>query len=332
VSSLERARNLLSSQEVRASDGAVMRWGEADAPAPPRIIPPGAAANLTVAVSPARLNHSVTVDYRVAGGPVREVAAIPARGALDVATRLYRAILPGQSSGPVEFLPVLRLFGRPISPRLANSAERAQYRIGCQEAPIAAGPSAPPIAEGEAEPRWSWRAKYLYSLTAAVQKEIIGVTPDGLRIAWRLEQGRFEGPLMRGVVLPGATDWMRIREDGVATISVNACLETDAGARIYVSYGGLFDLGPDGYARALRGAFDPSPPLVIAPTFQTSEKSLLWLNRVQCFGVGRGMRASEIAYDAYFMEVGGEASTASREGAAPGACAQAPVESRTPPA
>jgi hypothetical protein len=300
-----------SSRTLRASDGSLLRWGDADTPEPPAIVLPGSAANLTVAVSPAKFRHSVTIDYRVSGGPVREVAATPALAAPDVATRLFRAILPGQSSGLVEYLPVLRLLGRPISPRLADTATRAEYRIGRGRAQ--AGTTelfAPPIAAGKAGPRWSWRPEYLYSLTATVQQEPIGVTPDGLRIAWRVERGDFAGPLLRGVVLPGATDWMRIREDGVATVSVSACLETSAGARIYVSYGGLLDLGADGYARALRGQFDPSPPLAIAPTFQTAEKSLLWLNRVQCIGVGGGMGARQIAYDVYFIEPGEDVSMA----------------------
>ena len=285
----------------------MLSWGELDASGPATTLRRGTAAALTVAVSPARTSHSVTVDYRLAGGAIREVAARPAPSSPKGPTRLFRAILPGQPSGLIEFLPVLRLRGRPISPRLADSTAGAQYEMAQAQTP---GSGAPPIFAREPRPRWSWRAEYLFSLTAALRADVIGVTPDGLRIAWRVEQGRFDGPRLRGVILPGATDWMRIRDDGVAVVSVKACLETSAGARIYVSYGGVVDLGSDGYARALRGEFDRRPPLTTAPTFQTSEKSLLWLNRAQCVAVGRGLTTTQIAYDVYSIEVGGETSAA----------------------
>jgi len=76
--------------------------------------------------------------------------------------------------------------------------------------------------------------------------------------------------------------------------------------RIYASYGGMLDLGPDGYARALRDDFDPLPPFVVTPTYVTADKQLEWLNRAQCIGVGRvDMTAMRLEYDAYLVQVGG---------------------------
>jgi Protein of unknown function (DUF3237) len=307
VNSGEAARSPPPSSGLRASDGSVLRWGEYDAPGPAPIVPPGTATAVAVTVSPIRLNHGVTIDYRVDDGPVREVIATPAPRAPNGATRLFRAILPGQSFGLVEFLPVLRLFGRPISPRLSDSTDRASYRVGAAAVPIETDDSATPaLGARDGEPRWAWSAPFLGSFSAALAKEPIGVTPEGLRIAWRVEHGRFVGPRLTAVVLPGATDWMRIRADGVGIINVRACLETTAGARIYVSYGGRLDLGSDGYARALRGDFEGRPPLVVAPTFETSDKSLSWLNRAQCIGVGRALSITQIAFDAYLIRSGGE--------------------------
>ena len=316
MNSGEAARSLPPSSPLRASDGSVLRWGESDAPGPASIVPPGTAANVAVAVSPVRLNHAVTIDYRVDAGPVREVIAAPAPYAPNGATRMFRAILPGQSVGLVEFLPVLRLFGRPISPRLSDSTDRATYRVGGAAAPIKTNDSpTPPIGAPEGQPRWAWSACFLGSFSASLAKEPIGVTPEGLRIAWRVEQGRFVGPHLAAVVLPGATDWMRIRADGVGIIDVRACLQTTTGARIYVSYGGRLDLGSDGYARALRGEFKPRPPLVVAPTFETSDKSLSWLNRAQCVGVGKALSTTQIAFDAYLIEPGGDKAAKSDSGA-----------------
>jgi Protein of unknown function (DUF3237) len=307
VNSGEVATNLPASSGLRASDGSVLRWGESNAPGPASFVPPGTAANVTVAVSPVRVNHAVTIDYRVDDGPVREVTATPAPCAANGAARLFRAILPGQSIGLVEFLPVLRLFGRAISPRLLDSTERATYRVGGSAAPVDAnGSSTPRIAAPEGQPHWGWSARFVGSLSATLAKEPIGVTPEGLRIAWLVEQGRFVGPRLSAVMLPGATDWMRIRADGVGIVSVRACLQTATGARLYMSYGGMLDFGSDGYARALRGEFDPRLPLVVAPTFETSDESLSWLNRAQCIGVGKALSAAQIAFDVYLIEAGGE--------------------------
>ena len=76
-----------------------------------------------VAVSPVRPGHAVTVDYRVNEGPVRQAIGLPEPRVHDLNARIFRAVLPGQSGGLVEYLPVLRFAGQPISPGLGESAE-----------------------------------------------------------------------------------------------------------------------------------------------------------------------------------------------------------------
>ena len=130
--------------------------------------------------------------------------------------------------------------------------------------------------------------------------------PDGLRINLQVIDGRFVGPRLEGVVLPGGANWLRIREDGVAIVNVTECLQTRTGARIDCLYDGVFDLGAAGYARAMRGEFDPLPPFVLAPTYATADKELAWLNRAQCIGVGRvDMKRLRAEYDVYVVTVGG---------------------------
>jgi len=291
----------------RARDGSILWWGEADTPGPPSVISPGDTASVTVAVYPVRPGHAVTVEYRVNGGPVRQAIGLPEPRAYDANGRMFRAVLPGQPGGIVEFLPVLRFAGQPISPRLGESAESPRYQVRRAAVPVEkADSSAPPSAAFADQPRWAWGTKFLGSLTTTVRKEVIGITPDGLRIDWHVKEGSFVGPGLDGVVLPGATDWMRIRNDGVAIVNVQACFETRTGVRIYSSYGGIFDLGPDGYARALRDEFDPLPPVVVTPTYATADKQLEWLNRAQCVGVGRvDHTAPRVEIDVYVVQVGG---------------------------
>ncbi len=214
--------------------------------------------------------------------------------------RVFRAVLPGQSDGTVEFLPVLRFAGQPISPRLGESAECPRYRVGCS---AAQGETADLSAD---EPRWDWDATFLWTGTRAIRKEVIGAMPDGLRINLQVIDGRFVGPRLNGVVLPGGANWLRIREDGVAIVNVTECLQTSTGARIDCLYDGIFDLGAGGYARAMRGEFDPMPPFVLAPTYATTDKELAWLNRTQCIGLGRvDTKAMSIESDVYIVSVGG---------------------------
>ncbi len=99
-------------------------------------------------------------------------------------------------------------------------------------------------------------------------------TLDDLRIDWHVTEGTFVGPGLDAVVLPGAADWMRIRRDGIAIVNVQACFETREHVRVYGSYGGIFDLGRDGYARALRDEYDRLPPVVVTPTTRPRTRGL----------------------------------------------------------
>jgi predicted small integral membrane protein len=259
-----------------------------------------------VAVSPTRPGHTVIVEYRVNGGPVRQTIAVPEPPIPNVHGRLFRAILPAQSGGLVEYLPVLRFAGQPISPQLGELAEASRYQVGGATPVEAPAPPAKPSTELSAQPRWDWAGKYLGSCTIFLRKEVVGTMSDGLRVDWHFKEAHFVGPHLEGEFLPGAADWMRIRPDGVALVQVIGCLQTTRGARLFCSYGGIVDLGTDGYARALRGEFDPLPAFIGAPTYQTADKELEWLNRAQCLCVGRvDMKALRVEYDVYVIEVGG---------------------------
>jgi hypothetical protein len=291
----------------RARDGSELRWGDADTPLPPAVISPGVPASVTAAVSPVRPGHAVTVEYRFNGGPVRQAIGLCEPGVHGVNERVFRAVLPAQSDGTVEFLPVLRFAGQPISPRLGESAACPVYRVGSGAPPLErAGPLAAPSTKSAGEARWDWDTNFLWAGRAAIRKEVVGALPDGLRINLHVMEGRFIGPHFEGIVLPGGVNWMRIREDGVAMVNVTECLQTRTGERIDSLYGGIFDLGPAGYARAMRGEFDPLPPFVVAPTYVTADKELAWLNRAQCIGVGRvDMKTLRAEYDVYIVTVGG---------------------------
>jgi truncated hemoglobin YjbI len=208
---------------------------------------------------------------------------------------LLRAAMAGAPAGLVGQIPVLRLVAEQISPRLGALLTTPADERRPRGVAVAASQQG----------RWGWNTTFLGSLTAMLRKEVVGVMPDSLRINWHVIEGKFVGPGVEATILPGATDWSRIRKDGVGTVNVQATLETRTGARIYARYGGLFDLGPDGYARALRDDFDPFPSVIVTPVYASADERFEWLNRAQCIGVGRiDMSTLRLEFDVYVVRVG----------------------------
>jgi hypothetical protein len=149
-----------------------------------------------------------------------------------------------------------------------------------------------------------YELEYLFSYNAVLQtpREVIGPVAVGLRVNSLVVSGEITGPRLRGRVRPGSGgDWLTIRTDGVMVLDVRATLETDDGALIYVAYGGIIDLGPDGYDRALAGESIPDGTSIrTTPLFQTAHPDYRWLNRVQCLGIGQVFRSrSEVCFDIY---------------------------------
>ena len=79
-------------------------------------------------------------------------------------------------------------------------------------------------------------------------------------------------------------------------------MEMEDGALIYTTYGGVADLGPDGYERFLAGNPPAKVPLRIAPRYYTGHADYLWLNRLQCIGIGEvDMQQMRVTYDIYAL-------------------------------
>ena len=116
--------------------------------------------------------------------------------------------------------------------------------------------------------------------------EVIGPVAEGLRVNFYVTCGEVSGPKIRGRIRPVGGDWIIIRTDGVGVLDVRATMELDNGAVIYTTYGGLLDLGPKGYDMFAQGNLPPRVDLRIVPRYYTSHPDYVWLNRLQCIGIG----------------------------------------------
>jgi len=123
---------------------------------------------------------------------------------------------------------------------------------------------------------------------AAAQPQKLGAVPHGIRSIVPVTGGDFEGPRLRGKVLPGGGDWLLLRSDGVLELDLRITLETDDHARIYMTFQGLRHGPPDAIAALGRGeVVDPASYYFrTLPRFETSTGKYAFLNRIITVGVG----------------------------------------------
>lgn len=116
----------------------------------------------------------------------------------------------------------------------------------------------------------------------------LGQTPYGERRIVQVTGGSFEGPKLKGKVLPGGGDWLLLRRDGVLQMDVRATLQTDDGALIYMTYRGVRHGPAEVIDRLNRGeAVDPSEYYFrTAPFFETGSEQYAWLNRIVAVATG----------------------------------------------
>ena len=120
----------------------------------------------------------------------------------------------------------------------------------------------------------------------------LGVTPMGHRRIVPITGGSFEGPGLRGRILPGGADWQIVRADGTAELDARYTLQTDQGALIYVVNRGLRHGPPEVLRKIAAGeTVDPrSYYFRSAAFFETSAPDLQWLTKTIVIGAGERQR------------------------------------------
>ena len=127
----------------------------------------------------------------------------------------------------------------------------------------AAAPPAPPQLE------------FVFDEVATLAPAITpGATSLGQRNIVPITGGHFEGPRIRGTLLPGGWDWQLGRADGCLHIKADYFLRTDDGVVINILNQGVACMGPNG----------ERPPLRTQPVFEAPRGKYEWLNQSAFIG------------------------------------------------
>jgi hypothetical protein len=139
------------------------------------------------------------------------------------------------------------------------------------------------------------KSRPLFVLEASLDlPQVNEATPAGGRKIVTVNGGSFAGDRLRGCILTGgAADWALTRNDGSLVLDVRLTLETDDGARIFMTYRGVRHGPPEVLARLGRGEkVDPAAYYFrIVPAFETGAPGYAWLNNIVAVGIGERLAA-----------------------------------------
>jgi Protein of unknown function (DUF3237) len=123
----------------------------------------------------------------------------------------------------------------------------------------------------------------------------------GQRLMVSVEGGDFEGPNIRGRVVPGGNEWPLVRPDGVGTIDARYSFETDDGVFFNVRNTG-FRYGPPEIMKRLNGGdgwVDPASYYFRTwSVFEAPLGKYEWLSRYVYFGIAE--RVPECLFLSYY--------------------------------
>jgi len=126
------------------------------------------------------------------------------------------------------------------------------------------------------------RLEFAFEVRAQVaDPTVVGKVPGGTRRIIDITGGTFEGPTLKGTLLPGGADWQIIRDDGFTEVDARYTLRTDDGHLIYVSNLGIRHAPPDVLRRLNAGETVDQSQIYFrtVPTFEVEAPALQWLTR-----------------------------------------------------
>ncbi|WEK46289.1 MAG: DUF3237 domain-containing protein [Candidatus Andeanibacterium colombiense] len=106
-----------------------------------------------------------------------------------------------------------------------------------------------------------------------------GKTPYGSRNIIPITGGTFEGPGIKGTIIPGGWDWQLVRADGCVDVHADYMLKTDDGVIINVVNDGALCMPKPG---------EPAKPVRTSPRFEAPLGKYEWLGQTAFIGTLEG--------------------------------------------
>jgi hypothetical protein len=276
-----------------------------DLPLPDGVVPAWIAPVVAVAVEPKHPSNVVLVQMRRDGGPATFLRAVPETEPFHVGRQWYRVALPSVDEGRrVDYRVELTRAGQQLARLPADGSWLTVAGQPAADALSALSPEPARAPSVDGAPLWGYHLNFFATLMVDLRAETLGPTPEGYRVNFFVKGGRVIGPRINAVVRPEGGDWMAIRSDGIGMVDIRITYETADGALIFEHAGGVFDLGPEGFAHVASGQLTGSPPLYATPAWSTAHPSWTWLNRCQGFGIGRVVLEDlQVQCDIYIPQV-----------------------------
>ena len=124
------------------------------------------------------------------------------------------------------------------------------------------------MAQDPAGPETEFVMQLHVTLDAAYS---VGETPHGRRTVIPITGGTFEGPRLKGTIIPGGADW-QLAKGNRTEIEAIYSIKTDDGVYIHIRNRGIINMGKDANGQ-------PSFYFRCAPHFEAPEDSpYAWLN------------------------------------------------------
>jgi hypothetical protein len=142
----------------------------------------------------------------------------------------------------------------------------------------------PPLLERQ--PHGALPAEHLLDLRVDLEPPLLIATAVGARMVFIAKGGTFEGPRLRGELLPGGGDWLHVGNDSIGRVDVHATLRTDDGALIHYTAGGVIKIPVDGLQRLQDGERLPFEETYVrtTPRFETADERYAWLAELVVVG------------------------------------------------
>jgi hypothetical protein len=128
--------------------------------------------------------------------------------------------------------------------------------------------------------------EHLLDLRVDLEPAVPIATAVGAQMVFIAKTGTFEGPRLRGELLPGGGDWLLVGTDRIGRVDVRATLRTDDGALIHYTAGGVIKIPDDGLERLAAGDRLPFEETYVrtTPRFETADERYAWLSELVVIG------------------------------------------------